>query len=159
MGPRAAPTLAASVLLALGIAGCGSGSDDAATATRSVAAATSPASEYVQVLGEMRKAAEESGSYDGYGFAEYFPKPQRAAVDAFCFVVDHMLESGEDDRLGETAYLIGRIVRKAEADLKDELNVVAPAPTHRAIQKLDAVLGLESLDSELADRYVHACYR
>jgi hypothetical protein len=156
---RAVPTVTAVILLVLTAGACGSSSGEATTAKTSVTAPKQPASEYVQVLGEMRSTAEEGGSYDGYGFAEYFPKPQRAALDAFCFVVDHTLESGDNNRLAETTGLTAQIVSKAEADLKAELNIVAPAPTHRAIQELDATLDLGSLDAELAEGYVHACYR
>lgn len=114
--------------------------------------------EYLTTLCEFHEAAAAGEIYDAYGFAEYFPKPQRAAIHAFCFVADRMLEDGEGERLADTAYLTARVTRKAEADLESELDIVAPGPTRAAIARLDSILDLETLDADLGGRYVRACY-
>lgn len=146
--------LAAGTLAAM--AGCG-GEGEGAGVDGS-AGRTAIESEYHEVLLDFRDAAAAGEGYDAYGFAEYFPKTQRAAVHAFCFVADRMLEDGEADELADAAYLTARVTRKAEADLKAELDIVAPGPARRAIAKLWAILGLDSLDEDLAERYAGACY-
>jgi hypothetical protein len=143
------------------ISGCGDESQSNGGETGAIprgAGAIEPKSEYHQVLLEFRDAAAAGKIYDAYGFAEYFPPTQRAAVHAFCFVADRMLEDLEAERLVDSAYLAARIKRKAEADMKAELDVVAPERAQRAIRKLNAVLDLRSLDQDLAERYVRACY-
>jgi hypothetical protein len=120
---------------------------------------TSESSPYVKVLLEFRDAVRSSVSYDAYGFAEYMPSTQRAAIDAFCFIADRAQKTPEVEDREDPAYLTQRITRKAEADLKSERDIVAPGPARRAIAKLRAVLGLESLDGDLAKRYVTGCYR
>ena len=117
-----------------------------------------PQSEYHETLLEFRAAAAAGETYDVYGYAEYFPKSQRAALHAFCFVADRMLKDGEAGGFSDVAYLTGRITRKAEADLKTEFDIVARRQVRKAIRKLDAVLNLGSLDNDLAGRYVKACY-
>jgi hypothetical protein len=151
----------AAIVLGVAIGGCGGDGDGNSPSTATGAAKTTEAeggSEYVEVLGEMREAATGSASFDGYGFAEYMPSTQRAAIDAFCFVADRVAKAPGGETVA-SADLNERIVGKAEADLKSERNIVAPGPAHRAIAKLRTVLGLESLDPGLAERYVHACYR
>jgi hypothetical protein len=158
-GRSQALLLVAALAVAL-ISGCGgeSQSDGVESSASPDAAAIEPESEYHEVLLEFREAASGGKTYDAYGFAEYFPPTQRAAVHAFCFVADHMLEDLEAERLADSAYLVGRITRKAEADMESELDVVAPQRAQRAIRKLNAVLDLGSLDQGLAERYVRACY-
>jgi hypothetical protein len=119
---------------------------------------TEPKSEYHEVLLEFRDAAMAGKIYDAYGYAEYFPPTQRAAVHAFCFVADRMLEDREAARFVDSTYLTSRITRKAETDMESELGVVAPARLGRSIKKLNVVLELSSLDQDLAERYVRACY-
>jgi hypothetical protein len=144
--------------------GCGDGSErqgdeSRAQGTETVACGREAAAgEYVTVLCEAQEAAAAGASYDAYGFAEYFPSTQRAAVDAFCFVADGVRKGSPVGEL-EGAAVVARITRKAEADLKSERNIVAPGPTRKAIAKLLAVFRLESLDRASAERYVHACYR
>lgn len=148
----------AMMALGMSIAACGGSDRNASSVAGGATSAVKPESEYHERLLEFRDAAAAGKTYDAYGFAEYFPKTQRAALHAFCFVADRMLKDGETDELGDVAYLNGRISRKAEADLKAELDIVAPRPAHKAIRKLDAVLGLDSLDGDLAERYVKGCY-
>lgn len=151
--------LLATVLVGVAISGCGGGSDEGErTATRDGGSSVEPESEYHQVLLEFRDAAMAGKIYDAYGFAEYFPPTQRAAVHAFCFVADRMLEDREAERFADSTYLTGRIRRKAETDMESELDVVAPGRVHKAIRKLNAVLELSSLDQDLAENYVRACY-
>ena len=139
-------------------AGCGD-EDNAASATPVACKGAEQArSEYLTTLCEFHAAAAAGRIYDAYGFAEYFPKPQRAAIHAFCFVVDRMLEDGEGEQLVYTADLTARVTRKAEADLESELDIVAPGPTRVAIARLNSVLDLEALDAGLGQRYVRACY-
>jgi hypothetical protein len=143
------------------ISGCGSesrgGDGESATTARSDST-IKPKSEYHQVLLDFHAAAIAGRLYDAYGFGEHFPPTQRAAVHAFCFVADRMVEHLEAERLADNAYLIARITRKAEADMKLERDVVAPARAQRAIRKLNVTLELASLDQDLAERFVRACY-
>jgi hypothetical protein len=146
-------------LVGTAIAGCGSSSRSEGTSVN-VATADSAreSSPYVEVLVEFRDAVLEEKTYDAYGFAEYMPSTQRAAIDAFCFVADRVLKGPEASGIGDPADLIRRITRKAESDLKSERDIVAPRPARRAIAKLQAILELESLDGDLAGSYVKACY-
>lgn len=138
--------------------GCGDGDESEGAVPAACKRAKAADGEYLTTLCEFHAAAAAGKIYDAYGYAEYFPKPQRAAIHAFCFVADRMLEEGEADRLADKAYLSARIGRKAEADLKSELGIVAPNPTGKAIGELESVLELDSLDRDLAERYVKACY-
>lgn len=142
------------VLVGMMIGGCGGNesTSDAGSKSTSVTG-----SEYVEVLHDLRDAAESAKSYDAYGFAEYMPSTQRAAIDAFCFVADQM--KGPEGESLEDPALVQAITRKAESDLKSERDIVAPGPTRKAIAKLRAVLDLESLNGDLAKRYVTGCYR
>jgi hypothetical protein len=146
---------ATSVALA---SGCGGGDPTASTEPTACRGAKEARSEYLTTLCEFSAAAAGDEVYDAYGFAEYFPKPQRAAIHAFCFVADRMLEDGEAARLADRAYRIARVTRKAETDLKSELDIVAPRPTGRAIARLEAIFDLDSLGRDLAEGYVGACY-
>jgi hypothetical protein len=145
-------------LVGMPFAGCGDEDQTAAAKPLVCRKGEAARSEYLTTLCDFRRAAAAGKTYDAYGFAEYFPKPQRAAIDAFCFVAERMLEDGEFARLADQAYLAARITRKAEADLESELDIVAPGPAHVAIAKLRAVLALDSLDRDLAEHYVRACY-
>jgi hypothetical protein len=151
----------AAIVAGMVVGGCGGNGGDSSAPSAAGAAKTTSAhggGEYEEVLAEMHDTAVAGGSYDGYGFAEYMPSTQRAAIEAFCFVADRIAKFQSDSTVA-AASVHARIVRKAEADLKSERGIVAPAPAHRAIAKLLAVLGVETLDPALAGRYVHACYR
>jgi hypothetical protein len=143
-------------------AGCGDGSQRQSRVKRVEPAAcrseAASAGEYLAILCEAQDAAEASGSYDAYGFAEYLPSTQRAAIDAFCFIANGVGKGPSGKELGGAA-LLARVTRKAEADLKSERNIVAPAPTRKAIATLLAVFRPGSLDPASAERYHHACYR
>lgn len=140
--------------------GCGNG-EEPVKATDSVRTNTPAQSDnpYVTALRQFREAVVAKTSYDAYGYAEYFPATQRAAIDAFCFVADRVAKAPAQEGLDDPTALTTTIVRKAEADLKSERDIIAPGPAHRAIAKLQAVLGLETLDPEPAEHYVRACYR
>lgn len=150
--------IGAVALAAIAGASCGEESQTVGSSPNRGGIAKENVSEYEEVLGDLQTAAEEGESYDAYGFAEYFPATQRAAVHAFCFVADQLQEDPEAEELGDPL-LTERVTRKAEADLKSERDIVAPRPARRAIAKLHAVLGLESLDPDQAEDYVRACYR
>jgi hypothetical protein len=152
------------ILVGVTIGGCGTSKTVSSTGSESTRptggeSVSSTGSEYVQVLHALRDAAESAKSYDAYGFAEYMPSTQRAAIDAFCFLADEAQKNPQAAGREAPPHLIQRITRKAESDLKSERDIVAPAPTRRAIAKLRAVLGLESLGADLAKRYVTGCYR
>ena len=156
--PRVGLLIAAVALVALAVAGCGEESEAVPSNTDGAGISKEPVSEYVEVLGDFQAAASEGESYDAYGFAEYFPATQRAAVHAFCFIADELVKDAASEQL-EDPPLTRMVTRKAEADLKSERDIVAPGPARRAIGKLSAILGLESLDREQAENYVRACYR
>ncbi len=112
----------------------------------------------VEVLREFRDAVSAQMNYDAYGFAQYLPSTQRVAIDAVCFVADQELKGRTGDGVEDPTHLTQTIVRKAEADLKSEHDIVAPRAVRRAIAKLQAILGLDSLNHDLAKSYVRACY-
>jgi hypothetical protein len=145
-------------LLGMPITGCGSGKENRSTSV-DASGSTNESSPYVTVLREFRDAVKAKASYDAYGYAEYLPPTQRAAIDAFCFIADQVLKNPSAMGLHDPAHFPDEITRKAESDLKSERSIVAPRPARRAIGRLRAVLGLESLDSNLAGRYVTGCYR
>ncbi|HET9162916.1 MAG TPA: hypothetical protein VFN89_05650 [Solirubrobacterales bacterium] len=111
--------------------------------------------EYTEVLTQMRAAAADGKSYDGYGFAEYMPSPRRAAIDAFCAIAAEVA----DEKRAAGNGLRQAIARTAAVDLKRERGIVAPMPTRRAIATLTAIVEPEALDPASAGRYVHVCYR
>ncbi|MGC1853200.1 MAG: hypothetical protein WA687_12250 [Solirubrobacterales bacterium] len=150
--------LAAAVTSVALASGCGGEDPTASAKPAACTSAKEARSEYLTTLCEFSAAAAADKVYDAYGFAEYFPKPQRAAIHAFCFVADRMLEDDEVARLADRVYLIARVTRKAETDLKSELDIVAPRPTGKAIARLEAILDLDSLGRDLAEGYVGACY-
>jgi hypothetical protein len=150
-------------MVVVSVVGCGGDKGhEAATIDRgSAPKASGPTPEdspYVATLREFRQAVEAGTNYDAYGFAEYLPATQRAAIDAFCFVADRTLKEPRDEGVEAPVDLLDRITRKAKADLKAERDIVAPGPTQKAITKLRTILGLESLDRYLAHGYVKACY-
>lgn len=156
--PWAGLLIAAVALAAIAGASCDEKSEGTHTNADAGGLAKENVSEYEEVLGDFQVAASEGESYDAYGFAEYFPATQRAAVHAFCFIADQLLKDPAADEL-DNPPLTQRVTRKAETDLKSERGIVAPRPARRAIGKLRAVLGLESLDRDQAEDYVRACYR
>ncbi len=121
-----------------------------------------PVSEYEEVLLDLRGAAAAGEIYDAYGFAEYMPLSQRAAIDAFCFVTERLLDSGEIERFGEPAYVTRKVRARAriEFDHGDpaEIGASEMATARKAIRKLRSIIDYESIDEELASNYVTACY-
>lgn len=156
--PRVGLLIGALAVAVIVVAGCGEKSEPVPSSTDGAGTSKEPVSEYEEVLGDFQAAASEGESYDAYGFAEYFPATQRAAVHAFCFVADELFKDPASEEL-EDPPLTQMVTRKAEADLKSERDIVAPAPARRAIGKLSAIIGLESLDRDQAEDYVRACYR
>jgi hypothetical protein len=155
--PRVGLLIGALALAAVAVVSCGEESEPTPTSAEGSGIAQENVSEYEKVLGGFQVAASEGENYDAYGFAEYFPATQRAAVHAFCFVADRLQEDPTAEEL-EDPLLTERITRKAEADLKSERDIVAPRRARRAIGKLHAVLDLESLDRDQAEGYERACY-
>jgi hypothetical protein len=166
----------AALTLAASISACGSenesksgggGGGGTESASGSAAAGRSgnkdkPDSEYEEVLLDLRDAAAAGEIYDAYGFAEYMPRSQRAAIDAFCFVAERLLDGGEIERFGEPAYVAGQVRARAriEFDHGDpaEIDSREMATARRAIRKLRSVIDYEAIDQELAGNYVTACY-
>jgi hypothetical protein len=121
-----------------------------------------PDSEYEEVLLDLRDAAAAGEIYDAYGFAEYMPRSQRAAIDAFCFVAERLLDGGEIERFGEPASVTREVRARAriEFDHGDpgEIGSSEMATARRAIRKLRSIIDYEAIDEELAGGYVTACY-
>jgi hypothetical protein len=149
---------ATAALIGVAIVGCGAAGDSTGEGASESPNTTVISSEYGELLLGFRNAAESNRTYDAYGFAEYIPATQRAAIDAFCFIADQLSKASEGESPEDPARLISRITRKSEADLKSERNIVAPGPARRDIEKLREVLGLKSVSHELAKRYAKACY-
>jgi Flp pilus assembly protein TadD len=155
LSPVLAVGAAALIAMSIGIDGCGSKGESTAA---DAGGGSNESGEYVAVLRKFRDAVAADETYDAYGYAEYMPSTQRAAIDAFCFIVDRGLKNPQTAELGDPANLAREITRKAESDLKSERNIVAPGPARRAIGRLRVILGLETLNRDLAGRYARACY-
>jgi hypothetical protein len=158
------------VVLAMAAAGCGGGDDDGSVDTGADAGidtveqdrSKQPVSEYEEVLLDLRAAAAAGEIYDAYGFAEYMPLSQRAAIDAFCFVTERLLDAGEIERFREPAYVARKVRARAriEFDHGDpaEIGASEMATARKAIRKLRSIIDYEAIDEELAGNYVTACY-
>jgi hypothetical protein len=161
---------AALVFAAISISACESGSTSGSEAERGSRGADAsrggdkdePVGEYEEVLLDLRDAAAAGEIYDAYGFAEYMPLSQRAAIDAFCFVTERLLDGGEIERFGEPAYVAGEVRARAriEFDHGDPADIGSSemATARRAIRKLRSIIDYEAIDWELARNYVTACY-
>ena len=90
------------------------------------------------------------------------PASQRAAIDAFCFVAERIPEDFETDGFDQVGYLLPRVIARArvEFDYGDpkEIDSRDMASVRRAVRKLRSIVDFEEIDSELAARYVNACY-
>lgn len=119
-------------------------------------------SEYEEVLRDLSDAAAAGEIYDAYGFAEYMPASQRAAIDAFCFVTERLLDDGEIERFDDPAHVARKVRARAriEFDYGDEAEIGSSEMTtaRRAIRKLRSIIDYEAIDQELAGSYVTACY-
>ena len=154
--------LVAVALIGITIVGCGSATESSEPRTENSepqrSESTSKASsEYVTVLAGFRDAVRSNATYDAYGYGEYLPSTQRAAIHAFCFVADELVLPEATD-LEVRSHMFKYIARKAKSDLRSERGIVATRPTHKAIRKLLAILGLNALNYEVAKPYVKACY-
>ena len=138
--------------------GTGTGSAEAAADSGS----RKPVSEFEEVLLDLREAAAAGEVYDAYGFAEYMPLSQRAAIDAFCFVTERLLDGDEIGRFGEPASVAREVRARAriEFDHGDpgDIGSSEMATARRAIRKLRSIIDYEAIDEELAGNYVDACY-
>lgn len=150
----------ASIVLSIG---CG-GEDRSASAEppavkRQCKKVNEERSEYVRVLCEFRDAAMAEKIYDAYGFAEYMPSSQRAAIHAFCLVVDRKPERLEAEALSNRARLADEIVVTAESEVDYGNAELGSMPSlRRSIAKLQTILGLESVVPDLSEDYARACY-
>jgi hypothetical protein len=157
-------------LVAISISACGNESaskseteveSESANVNRG-AATHIPVSEYEEVLRDLSDAAAAGEVYDAYGFAEYMPASQRAAIDAFCFVTERLLDGGEIERFEEPAYVARKVRARAriEFDYGDraEIGTSEMATARKAIRKLRSIIDYEAIDQELAGNYVTACY-
>jgi len=112
-------------------------------------------SPYVEVLLGFRNAARSNVTYDAYGYVQSgFPASQRAALDAFCVVVNSVRTDSESRELSDPEYFSKRVVAAA----RPEAEAASMASVRRAVGKLQAVIEPESLSSLLVKSYTKACY-
>lgn len=111
-------------------------------------------SPYVEALLGFRDAARSDATYDAYGYAEYLPDSQRAAIGAFCLVVSGVRTSSESRRLSDPAYFSAQVVNAA----RPEARSASMASVGRAVGKLQTVVEAESLNPQLVKSYAKACY-
>lgn len=157
-------------VLAMAAAGCGGGNEggnasagaDPGTGAVEQDRPKQPVSEYEEVLLDLRDAAAAGEIYDAYGFAEYMPRSQRAALDAFCFVTERLLDGGEIERFGEPAYVARKVRARARIEFDHgepaEIGASEMATARKAIRKLRSIIDYKPIDQELAGNYVTACY-
>ncbi|HEU5141989.1 MAG TPA: hypothetical protein VFU04_02410 [Solirubrobacterales bacterium] len=156
-----ASTATAFVVVA-GFAACGEGEEGGAATSAPKPTMERPDGEYEEVLFDLRDAAAAGKIYDAYGFAQYMPTGQRAAIDAFCFVNERLLDSGQVERFAEP----GNAARLIDAQARLEFDHGAPGgisakemvTARRAIRKLRSIVDLEAIDEELSRGYVSGCY-
>lgn len=139
------------VCIAMSAGGCG-GQEQAPHTAR--AEGPKPENPYVEVLREFRDAARSNAAYDAYGYAEYMPASQRAAIGAFCLVVNDVRTGAESEKLANPKYLSDQIV----AAVGPEARGASVASIRRAARKLQTVIDSESLNSPLVKSYAKACY-
>jgi len=110
---------------------------------------------YVEVLLRFRNAARADVAYDAYGYAEAdLPDAQRAAIAAFCVVVNRPQTDSKRGRLSDPAYFSSQVVAAA----RPEAEAASMASVRRAMGKLEAVIEPESLSAPLVKSYAKACY-
>jgi hypothetical protein len=148
------PALAAGLIafVAISAGSCGS---QAQTSDATGGKRTEADSEYVKVLLEFRNAAESNATYDAYGYFESdYPPSQKAALDAFCVVVNKVRTGAEGKRLSDPAYFSSQVMAAA----KPEAEGAPMASIGRAVARLEAVVEPRSLTPELVKSYAKACY-
>lgn len=139
--------------------GCGREEQSASAKAEQCQSAKASLDEYLEVLCEFRAAALAHKTYDAYGHAEYMPAPQRAAIDAFCLLVDEPPDDLEAETLADSAYFADKLAVTARSEVDSgEADVGSTASLRKAIDKLQAILGTESFSSDLAEHYAKACY-
>ncbi len=165
------------LVLAIALGGCGGGGDDASGAGGegggdvSSSASPEPSSpessspkpnspkpspesspEYIEVL-EGLKSAASSGSttYNAVQRAKALPPAEKVVVDAFCYFAWQIGINREASKLKTGSYVVGRIYTSAEYDLND------PKGIETAMDSLQSVIDLESLDAAEVARYADAC--
>lgn len=138
--------------IAISASGCGSQEQAPPAAKAEGTKADSP---YVEVLLGFRNAAEANATYDAYGYLESgYPASQRAALDAFCLVVNEVRSSSESERLSDPAYFSKHVTTAARSGAE----AASMSSVRRAVDKLQTVIEPESLDSPLVKSYAKACY-
>lgn len=109
---------------------------------------------YVEALLGFSDAAKSNAAYDAYGYAEYIPDSQRAAIDAFCLVASKVRTGAEIGKLADPDYFFSRIVATARPERRN----ASMASIRRAVGKLQSVVEPQSLDGALVKSYAKACY-
>ncbi len=140
------------VLIAISAGGCGDQESGRHEAKAEVSEINNP---YVEVLLEFRDAAESNATYDVYGYFESgYPASQRAALDAFCVIVNEVQTRLESERLSDPAYFSKRVVKAARPEAEE----ASMTSVRRAVRKLQTVIAPESLSPSLVKSYAKACY-
>ncbi len=143
------------------IVGCGNGSQSTnpskGTSPSEQATTVTASNPYLKALLGFRDAvAAKATTYDAYGYAEYMPPAQRAAIDAFCILVNREPESLETGKLADPRDFASKLTAIAIAEADEDFSA---APLRRSIDKLRSILGQEPFDRDLARRYARTCYR
>lgn len=109
---------------------------------------------YVEVVRDFRDGAMSGAIYDAYGHAEYMPDSQRAAIDGFCLVVNDARTAPERLKLNDPGSFSARVMAAARPEARD----ASMASVRRAVDKFQAIVKPESLNSALVKGYAKACY-
>jgi hypothetical protein len=146
---------AVALALAIALGGCGGGDEETASGETS---GSSP--EYVALLeGLQSAAASNSTTYDAVQRAEALPAAEKAVIEAFCFTAWEIGINQEAERLKKYAYIVNRLTVAAQLKReRGEVDLNRPPPDiEAAVDELDSVVGLKSLNGADVASYSKAC--
>lgn len=133
--------LAAAILSAAALAGCGDGAE-------------ADSESYGTLLIGLKRAALAGKPFHAVERAEDLKPVLRASIDAFCETNQQMLLNNEAWKAKDTGYYIVRLKLRAER----ELPFISSGPVGKAVDRYRALYGLDDFDPAGVRRYTKACY-
>jgi hypothetical protein len=146
------------LVLAIAVTGCGGGGDDEGDLARAEGSQTkvqgSPA--YVKVLEGLKAAASSNETYQAVRRATKLKAAERAVVNEFCNFVWQIKINNEEVYLGKREYIADRILSYAAYNRNKAFSTAA---AKAAVDQLQVVIDLASVDSGQLKPYLSACYK
>lgn len=138
------------VVLTLALTGCGGG-DEAAKGQGETQSGPS----FIEILSELKRAAASGGTYNAVRRTQGLAEAEKAVVDEFCNNVFQIQANGEVKQARHNRpYVVERVTRYAAYERGDAFAAKVTA----AMDRLQKVINLGSLDGEKLKRYERACY-